>query len=165
MIDRPEDQYARKRSSASRQAVVEKYSPHVANFCRQYCPGHQQEGFQAGIVGLLVALEKFDPSRGYFWPFAKLVVRSEIQKWMEFGVNWQRRERRGGTRCFRKSGARPELHRTTDFDLDTLHSESSPLEYETREALEKLREFTSQYQGKNFLQDAKTYLTKEIKNP
>jgi DNA-directed RNA polymerase specialized sigma subunit len=41
------------------------------------------------MVGLLVAREKYDESRSPFWPFAKLYVRDEVQKWVSHGASWR----------------------------------------------------------------------------
>src|SRR5580693_1631945 len=97
----PEDQYKQAASQAERTrlqtAVLMAYRTHVAGFVRRFVhnPAHRPEAEQVGLLGLLVALEKYDPSllgadRGArFWSFATLHVRYEVQRWMDVGVHWR----------------------------------------------------------------------------
>lgn len=94
---KPEQRYKKATDPKERRrlatAVVLAYRPHVARLVRKTVPAkHWREAEQVGEIGLLVALEKFDPERGApFWALAKQWVRHEIQKWLYVGVYWRPR--------------------------------------------------------------------------
>lgn len=71
--------------------IVVKYRGRLASYVRRHLSArHWQEAEQVGAIGLLVALEKFEPSRGVpFWFFAVQWVRKEIQRWLNHGVYWR----------------------------------------------------------------------------
>jgi RNA polymerase sigma factor (sigma-70 family) len=79
----------------SQQEVVSAYGAqvrgYVARLIRALAPAHQgsKDAVQAGMVGLLVAREKYDESKSPFWPFAKFYIRDEVQKWVSHGASWQ----------------------------------------------------------------------------
>jgi hypothetical protein len=83
--------------------AVERFSSHVAALVRStvYNPTHHAEACQAGVVGLLIALERYRPElvgvdRGAaFWNFARPYVRNEIRAWQDVGVYWRKSGNRG----------------------------------------------------------------------
>ena len=109
-VSKPEDRYRQATSQDERKRiqteVVKAYRAHVASAARRYvAPEHRADAEQAGALGVLVALEKYDPSRlgahrvggdrgGAFWFFAATHVRNEIQKWKDVGVSWRPRSRK-----------------------------------------------------------------------
>jgi RNA polymerase sigma factor (sigma-70 family) len=69
--------------AAARAALVEACLPLVAAVARTYRTGHVQrdELLQEGVVGVLRALERFDPGRGVpFWGYATWWVRQAMQQ-------------------------------------------------------------------------------------
>jgi RNA polymerase primary sigma factor len=67
---------------AARAAVVEAYMPALSAMARTYRTSQigRQELLQEGVVGLLRALERFDPDRGVaFWSYASFWVRQAMQ--------------------------------------------------------------------------------------
>jgi len=63
---------------------------------RTVAPRHREEAEQVGAIGILVALEKHDPSGRV--PFRRLALqhaRGEIQAWMDHGVFWRPRDPAG----------------------------------------------------------------------
>ena len=97
---KPEELYQHTSDPKERQRIKTKvvvaYRPMVAGQARRMAPPrHWEEAEQAGMVGLLVALDRYDdptPDRGAksFWGFAVLYVRDEIQQWMDRGVRWEK---------------------------------------------------------------------------
>ncbi len=74
---------ARAGDAAAREAVIERMLPLVTALARRYRTEglHQTDLVQEGIVGLLRALERFDPGRGVPFPaFATLWVRQALQE-------------------------------------------------------------------------------------
>ena len=68
---------------AARAQLVETYMPLISSVARTYRSGHVQrlELLQEGVVGLLRALERFDPARGVpFWGYATWWVRQAMQQ-------------------------------------------------------------------------------------
>lgn len=73
-------------------AVVAKYRGHVIKLARQVCPfpNRWPDAEQAGAEGLLVALDRFEPSTGaFFWSYAADWVRKHVQKFLNAGVYWR----------------------------------------------------------------------------
>lgn len=67
-------------------------------------PQHRAEAKQAGAIGILLALEKYDPDRGVaFWTFAYWFVREEIRTWMGKGFYWAQMPNRGKSEARQKS--------------------------------------------------------------
>ena len=69
--------------AAAKARLVEAFMPLVASVARTYRTGHvhRQELLQEGVVGLLRALEGFDPDRGApFWAYASWWVRQAMQQ-------------------------------------------------------------------------------------
>lgn len=67
----------------ARAQLVEVFMPLIAAVARTYRSGHVQrlELLQEGVVGLLRALERFDPERGVpFWGYATWWVRQAMQQ-------------------------------------------------------------------------------------
>jgi RNA polymerase primary sigma factor len=67
----------------ARARLVEAYLPLISGLARTYRSGQvqRQELLQEGVVGLLRALERFDPERGVpFWGYAAWWVRQAMQQ-------------------------------------------------------------------------------------
>jgi RNA polymerase sigma factor (sigma-70 family) len=66
-----------------RAELVDVFTPRIAAVAREYrhVPAvNREELMQAGVVGLLSALERYDPSRSNgFWPYASWWVRQAMQ--------------------------------------------------------------------------------------
>jgi RNA polymerase sigma factor (sigma-70 family) len=63
--------------------LVETFLPHISRVARIYRHNRavgRNELIQDGIVGLLRALERYDPARGPFWPYAAWWVRQAMQQ-------------------------------------------------------------------------------------
>jgi RNA polymerase primary sigma factor len=76
-------QAARAGDARARARLVESYMPLIASTARIYRTGQIQrvELLQEGVVGLLRALERFDPARGVpFWGYASWWVRQAMQQ-------------------------------------------------------------------------------------
>lgn len=74
---------ARTGDQQARAQLVEVYLPHIASLARTYRSGsvQRQELLQEGVVGLLRALERFEPARGVpFWAYAGWWVRQAMQQ-------------------------------------------------------------------------------------
>ncbi len=74
---------ARRGDRAARARLVEAFMPFISAIARTYRSGHVQrlELLQEGVVGLLRALERFDPERGVpFWGYATWWVRHAMQQ-------------------------------------------------------------------------------------
>lgn len=104
---RPEEQYRHTTDRAERRRIqadiLDKYRPHVRWFVRKtIAPQHREEAEQVGCIGLLVALEKYEPTKlgedkgGAFWFFAARCVRDEIRRWEDVGVYWRKHRVRPG---------------------------------------------------------------------
>jgi RNA polymerase sigma factor (sigma-70 family) len=69
--------------AAARARLVDAFMPLIASTARTYRSGrvHRVELLQEGVVGLLRALERFDPDRGLpFWAYATWWVRQAMQQ-------------------------------------------------------------------------------------
>jgi len=75
---------AAKADRGRREELIEAFRPLIAGVARTYCrPGtiDRQELMQQGVVGLLEALERYDPSLGTpFWAYASWWVRQAMQQ-------------------------------------------------------------------------------------
>jgi RNA polymerase sigma factor (sigma-70 family) len=74
---------AQARDTQARAELVEAYMPLIANAARTYRSGQvsRQELLQEGVVGVLRALERYDPERGVpFWGYATWWVRQAMQQ-------------------------------------------------------------------------------------
>lgn len=82
-VERTLAREAKTGDSAARARLVEAFMPMISSVARTYRSGHveRQELLQEGIVGLLRALERFDPDRGTpFWGYASWWVRQAMQQ-------------------------------------------------------------------------------------
>jgi RNA polymerase sigma factor (sigma-70 family) len=73
---------ARAGDPRARAELIEAYVPALSAMARTYRSGQiaRQELLQEGVVGLLRALERFDPDRGVaFWSYASFWVRQAMQ--------------------------------------------------------------------------------------
>jgi RNA polymerase primary sigma factor len=75
---------AAKDGGAARERLIERYMPLIGSVARHYrgAPGVERaELMQEGVVGLLLALERFDPDvRTPFWAYATWWVRRSMQQ-------------------------------------------------------------------------------------
>jgi RNA polymerase sigma factor (sigma-70 family) len=74
---------AKEGDRAARAQLVERCMPLISAVARTYRSGHVQrlELLQEGVVGVLRALERYDPERGVpFWAFATWWVRQAMQQ-------------------------------------------------------------------------------------
>jgi RNA polymerase sigma factor (sigma-70 family) len=74
---------ARRGEPEARARLVEAYLPLISGLARTYRSGQvqRQELLQEGVIGLLRALERFDPDRGIpFWSYAAWWVRQAMQQ-------------------------------------------------------------------------------------
>jgi RNA polymerase sigma factor (sigma-70 family) len=75
---------ARRGERDAREAVVERFLPRIAAMARAYRAGGvvgREELLQEGVLGLLRALERYDPARGApFWAYAAWWVRQAMQQ-------------------------------------------------------------------------------------
>lgn len=62
--------------------IVRACRPFLAWLARGLAPDDAPDAEKVGVVGVLIALEKYDPARGAFWPFARPFVRDEIERWL-----------------------------------------------------------------------------------
>lgn len=70
-------------AGAPRTRLVEHYMPLIGSVARQYrmAPVERSELLQEGVVGLLRALQRYDPALGpHFWPYASWWVRQAMQQ-------------------------------------------------------------------------------------
>lgn len=115
------DLVARRRIQAQ---VVEAYRAHVASYVRKHvAQAHSKEAEQVGVIGVLVALEKYDAGivcavggdRGAaFWNFARMYVRDEIRRWLDVGVFWCKSSNRGASDARRESAKMRTAQRTVE---------------------------------------------------
>jgi RNA polymerase sigma factor (sigma-70 family) len=74
---------ASRHCDGKRAELVDVFAPRIAAVARDYrhVPAvNRDELMQAGVVGLLIALERYDPSRSNgFWPYATWWVRQAMQ--------------------------------------------------------------------------------------
>ena len=104
---RPEQIYRETTDKATRRrlqaAVVAEYRAKVSAFAARYVSAdHRAEAEQVGLIGLLIALERYEPSllvddrvAVFFWSFASRFVRDEIRAWLDTGVYWRKSANRG----------------------------------------------------------------------
>ena len=144
-----EDGYQHARTPAERRRiqgeVIARYRDRLARFVKValWSPHLHAEAIQVGLIGLLVALEKWDPEHqehyddGAFFGFATMHIRNEIRKWLDHGVNWR------PTARTRKQVDHPEHKQPSEF-CDEVHAQDGD-DPETQaahsEALERLRPF------------------------
>lgn len=134
------DHVARRRIQSE---VVTEYRNRVASYVRRrLAPRHWQEAEQVGLIGLLVALEKFDASRGIaFWFFAVTYVRDELNAWMGHGVFW--RPRSHDMKRDSKNPLRAVVSLHNELDTETVAADAPTVEdlVATAEGLSRLSEF------------------------
>jgi hypothetical protein len=96
--------------------TISTYRAKVEALAKRMVPGppHVEEATQAGLIGLLIALEKYDPARvapattahsSPFWFFARAYVRNEIQQWISIGVFWRKDGNRGKNEAAKRQRA------------------------------------------------------------
>lgn len=96
----PEDYYRTSDKTERRRiqlVIVTEHRDRVAALVRRGVPKRlRAEACQVGALGLLVALEKYDPERSgpdrgkkSFWGFAFPYVREEIRVWLDHAAGWQ----------------------------------------------------------------------------
>ena len=75
---------AQRGGPGEREALIENFAPLIASVARTYLGVRgieRRELMQEGVVGLLRALDRFDPDRGTpFWPYATFYVRQAMQR-------------------------------------------------------------------------------------
>lgn len=152
-----EDDYRHARTPAERQRiqgeVIARYRDRLTRFVKfaLWSPHLHAEAIQVGAIGLLVALDKWDPEYkehyddGAFFGFATLYIRNEIRKWLDHGVNWR------PTARTRKQVDHPEHKQPSEF-CDEAHAQDVD-DPETKaanaEALERLRSFLATLSNKD----------------
>ncbi len=75
--------YWRRRGAAEREALVERYRPMATNLARRFQRGRESmdDLEQVAMVGLLLALDRFDPSRRLpFRPFATSTITGSLKR-------------------------------------------------------------------------------------
>jgi DNA-directed RNA polymerase specialized sigma subunit len=118
------DQYKNAKDLAERRriqaAVIEANRARVRAFVRRFVPRKQDwaDGEQEGLLGVLLALEKWDPTRprysdNAFWGFAYLYVRQQIRTWLDQGYYWRKSPNRGKSE--RRVRTAAEVRRTRVF--------------------------------------------------
>jgi RNA polymerase sigma-B factor len=78
------DRYRHERDRAARDALVERYLPLAYHLARRYrnSEGHADDLVQVASIGLLNALDRFDPDRGIaFSSFAVPTILGEIKRY------------------------------------------------------------------------------------
>jgi hypothetical protein len=85
--------------------AVRACAPNVLTYVRgalpRFAQDHVEEAVQVGLIGVLAALEKYDPSQAgddrgaVFWKFAAEHVRDEVREWTDRGVYWRTAAGRG----------------------------------------------------------------------
>ena len=87
--------YAATRDPDAREALVRLCEGMVRGIASDYKnPGHEEDLIQVGFVGLLSAIEHFDPARGTpFVVFARHFIRGEIRHYLRDHYNLLRRPR------------------------------------------------------------------------
>lgn len=65
---------------------IQKYENFVKDQMKKYCPSYikdyYEDLFESGIIGILEALEKFDPENGSFTTWSKWYIRHQLQKYI-----------------------------------------------------------------------------------
>jgi RNA polymerase sigma factor (sigma-70 family) len=84
MMDHRELVLAAKQDRRRREELIEAFCPQIAGVARHYFRWgsiDRRELMQQGVVGLLRALDRYDPSLGTpFWPYASWWVRQAMQQ-------------------------------------------------------------------------------------
>lgn len=129
---RPEDAYKATTDRAERRRlqakVVELYRLRVVALAHRAVPReYWREAEQVGLIGLLVALEKFDPEGKHdFWYLASTAVRDEIRTWRDTGIYWRKDTNRGKSPA--RVAARQEAQRQGQHEsADTTRDRGSDL--------------------------------------
>jgi RNA polymerase sigma factor (sigma-70 family) len=120
----------------ARARLVEAFMPLIASVARVYrdTSGVERvELMQEGVVGLLRALERYDPQRGPFWPYATWWVRQAMQQLVaeltrpivlsDRALRQLARVREVHRRSLRETGSEPtraQLKEQTGFSDDQL---------------------------------------------
>lgn len=165
----PENLYSKSTDATERSRikaeVVSSYLPRVTGMSRAILstPQHWGDLEQAGVVGLLAALEAYEPGQGAFWTFAWRHVRDEMRSWIETGVYSRRQGNRGASEQRRANRARIatiSIHVTYEDD----HADQSPTPeelVEAKELLDRLEGFVSRLdvseQATFLVDDARQY--------
>ncbi len=162
-----------------RAAVVVECREKVGAFVRRILPReHHEEAIQCGIIGLLVALDKYDdaiagPDLGKksFWGYAFPFVQNEISNWVDRGIHWRPRARNARNSTAEAKAQRRQLSMDavqevlgTDMTLHDLFSDDKPNAEEIVgefEASVLLNEFTETLTN----EDRKLLFTKETGRP
>lgn len=121
----PEDLYRKATTPQEKRriqgAVVERYKSDVAAVARSLlpnCPDHWEDAKQAGLIGLLVALEQYRDGKIHtFWPIARLRAIDEVRSYIGVGVAWHKAPNRGKSpqRAKRREAGPPiEVERASD---------------------------------------------------
>jgi DNA-directed RNA polymerase specialized sigma24 family protein len=179
MPTRPEDAYRTATDTAARRRiqaeVVDAHRDAVARIVRTLVasPLYREDAEQAGLIGVLVALEKYQPGLmgedrgGAFRHFMFTYVRHEIQQWLNTGVYWRKSPNRG-TSDSRKAAREAAKGRQRYYDSldagdfeqtlhDTVASPDASVEeiVAEAEAKSRLRDFAETLSNK----DAKKLLS------
>lgn len=77
-------EYARTRSRKLRNAIVEHHMGLARHIARRYArPGHEEDVQQAAMLGLVKAVDRFDPSFGVaFSTFAGATIEGELKRYL-----------------------------------------------------------------------------------
>jgi hypothetical protein len=140
---RPEELYQKTAAGSTERrqiqaAVIEAHRGHVAALARRMVPTqHRQEAEQVGAIGLLLALEKYDPTprQGHstspvFWSYAFTFARDEIRAWKANGVYWRKPANRGkgeARQANRDAASRHLLPKSMDAEMRLHANESTTL--------------------------------------
>lgn len=97
--------YAHTRDPEARDALVRTCEPLVRGIASDHRnPGHEEDLVQVGFLGLLSAIERFDPSRGTpFLVFARHFIRGEIRHYLRDHASVLRRPRWLEQACLRNT--------------------------------------------------------------
>jgi RNA polymerase sigma-B factor len=76
------DRYRRDRDPADREALVERYAPLARQLARRYHSSDAEDVLQVAYIGLLKAIDRFDPDRGLaFSSLAVPTILGEIKRY------------------------------------------------------------------------------------
>jgi len=92
------EHYQRERSPADKEWLVERFLPLALHLARRYRPhGDREDVEQVATLGLLKAIERFDPVRGVaFTSFAVPTIAGEVKRYFR-ELGWMVRVPRRGT--------------------------------------------------------------------
>lgn len=125
---RPEDLYCKADTERERlrlrTGVLVAYGGHIRAAARRLVPRrYVDEACQEGIVGLLDALEKYEPGRNgpdrgaAFWAYAALYVRNAIQGFRQERIDWAPQPDRGtGERAAKRAASNERLRNARRFE-------------------------------------------------